>query len=118
MQSPGARLDLVRGEVRRVLDASPAWRSLGNDERRDFARNMVSIGDYLSKDPGWLDADAPSSGPQMVEAMAAVQDLKERLAKKPGQVGAEFKAGAMQQSVESFDDLVKTVDFPEFVSGL
>ena len=119
MSDAPQRLDLVRSEVRQVLDASPAWRSLGVEQRREFARNMVKVGDYLSEDPGWLDAkDPPIASAQMAAALGEVAELKDRLAKKPGMVGREFKAGAMQQGVESFGDLVKTVDFPEFVSGL
>lgn len=119
MTNAPQRLDLVRGEVRRVLDSSTAWQTLGLDERREFARNMVKIGDYLSKDPGWLDSpDPPAASGQVAEALTAVNKLQKRLAKDPGQVGQTFKAGAMQQGVEAFGDLVQTVDFPEFVSGL
>jgi hypothetical protein len=117
MSQAGRELDLVRTEVRKVLEQSQAWQNLAPSARQEFARNMVKVGSYLAKDPGWLDAEAPP-GMATAEAMGPVDDLKARLAKPPGQVGAEFQAGAVKQGVEAFGDLVKTVDFPEFVSGL
>lgn len=109
---------LVRGEVRRILEDSSAWRDLGPDERTAFAQNMVKVGSYLAEDPGWLDAETPDATPEMAAALGPIDDLKGRLAKKPGHIGKEFEAGALQQGVREFGNLVKTVDFPEFVSGL
>src|SRR5688500_19528547 len=88
------------------------------DERRALAQNMVRVASYLSTDPGWLDAETPPGSEPLAEAMAPVEDLKKRLAQAPGQVGSEFQAGAMRQGVEEFSNLVQTVDFPKFVSGL
>lgn len=108
----------MRSEVRKVLDQSDAWKRLTSPERRAFASNMVKVASFLSEDPGWLDANAPPGTEGMAVALGPVDDLKKRLAQKPGQVGAEFEAGAMRQGVEEFGNLVQTVDFPEFVSGL
>ena len=79
---------------------------------------MTQVAGYLTRDPGWLDAGTPPGAEGLAEAMGPVDDLKKRLADKPGQVGAEFQAGAMRQGVEEFKNLVETVDFPQFVSGL
>jgi hypothetical protein len=106
----------VRRQVRQLLEASPAYRSLGVDDRRDLANNMVKVGTYLA-DPSWLDDSNPTRAAALAES-EPVQDLKGRLADKPGQVGAEFKAGALKQGVEEFGNLVQKVDFPAFVSGL
>jgi hypothetical protein len=112
-------LDLVRGEVRRVLADSAAWRELSPEQRKAFASHMVKVGHFLARDPGWLEAPTPAPAtPQMAEALDAVDELKNRLAQKPGHIGEEFQAGAVRQGVEEFGNLVKTVDFPEFVSGL
>src|SRR5439155_4699439 len=65
--------------------------------------------------------DGHTSGPSDVARALAddpVTATKGRLAKAPGQVGADFKAGAVKQAVEQFGALVKKVDFPRFVGGL
>lgn len=112
-------LEVVRHEVKGVLEQSDAWRRLGADERAAFANNMVRVAHYLAKDPGWLDAPVPAGeSPAVAEALGPIDDLQKRLAKAPGQVGQEFEAGAMRQGVQEFGNLVRTVDFPEFVSGL
>jgi len=117
-------VDLVRSEVQRVLDQCPAWRRMEAPERKAFAENMLKVGHFLAKDPGWLDAALPTGAEGLADVeglaktMAPVDELKGRLAKGPGQVGETFKAGAMRQGVQEFGNLVQTVDFPEFVSGL
>lgn len=111
-------LQLVREEVGKVLNQCDGWKNLADADRRAFARNLTKVASYLADDPGWLDANVPVGSEAMAEALGPVDDLKGRLAKAPGQVGKEFQAGAMRQGVEEFGNLVKTVDFPQFVSGL
>ena len=118
MTAPTAQLDVVRGEVAKVLNDSAAWRQLDPRRRKTFAQHMTQVASYLAQDPGWLDAATPPGAEGLAEAMGPVDDLKKRLADKPGQIGAEFQAGGMRQGVEEFGNLVKTVDFPEFVGGL
>jgi hypothetical protein len=109
---------LVREEVGKVLNQCEGWKNLAPAERSTFARNMTKVASYLAEDPGWLDSKTPLPSEAMAEALGPVDDLKGRLAKAPGQVGQEFQAGGMRQGVEEFANLVKTVDFPKFVSGL
>lgn len=117
-------VDLVRTEVQSVLNQCPAWRRMDAPDRKAFAENMLKVGHFLAQDPGWLDASLPpgaeglTTAEGLAKALAPVDELKGRLAKAPGQVGETFKAGAMRQGVEEFRNLVQTVDFPEFVSGL
>lgn len=112
-------LGLVRREVAGILSQSAAWQQLPPGDRVKFARNMERVAGYLSSDPGWLDASGPPGSTGMAaEAAAPVEDLKKRLAQAPGQVGKDFEAGALKQGVREFGDLVQTVDFPAFVSGL
>ena len=101
-----------------MLDDSEVFQSLPVDERKRMARSMVEIGEYLARDPGWLDSeDSPQTG-ELAEALGPVADLKKRLASAPGQIGQDFEAGAVRQGVEQFRNLVDAVDFPDFVSGL
>ena len=128
MATPAAdaarEVDLVRSEVQSVLSQCPAWHRMDAPEKKSFAQNMLKIGRFLAQDPGWLAAPLPvgaeslASVEGLAKALAPVDELKGRLAKGPGQVGETFKAGAMRQGVEEFRNLVQTVDFPEFVSGL
>ncbi len=107
----------VRGAVRRLLEGSPSYRALPLEERKRLANDMVKVGSFLA-DPGWLE-ERPAARPLEEEKKAdPILDLKKRLADKPGQVGAEFQAGAVRQGVEEFGKLVQKVDFPAFVSGL
>jgi hypothetical protein len=115
---PADDLPLVRQEVGHILSQSAAWQQLEPAERVKFARNMERVAGYLSTDPGWLDAADPPGSAGLAQAMAPVEDLKGRLARAPGQVGKDFEAGALKQGVQEFGNLVKTVDFPAFVSGL
>jgi hypothetical protein len=114
-------LDLVRAQVKQILGDSAGWKSLDPGERRAFAQNMVKVAHFLARDPGWLDVPDPPAAAALAEGLAGrskdpISDLKGRLAQKPGQV--DFQANAMKQGVQEFGNLVKTVDFPEFVSGL
>jgi hypothetical protein len=111
-------IDLVRDEVRNVLESSPAWRRLDPNERSAFAQNMVKVGHFLAKDPGWLDSKLPVERSDLAEALGPIDDLKKRLAQAPGQVGQDFEAGAMRQGVQEFANLVQAVDFPDFVASL
>ncbi len=114
--SPPPPLQEVREEVRHVLGQSAAWQTLDPTQRQAFAQNMVTVGNFLAKDPAWLDAPLPPGAEGLAAALGPVDDLKKRLADKPGQV--DFKGNAMRQGVEEFGNLVKTVDFPAFVAGL
>lgn len=117
--APAAQdVGVVRAEIQKVLSQCPAWRRMEAPERQAFAQNMLKVGNFLAQDPGWLDAPLPPGAEGLATALAPVDELKGRLAKAPGQVGATFQAGAVRQGVEEFANLVQTVDFPEFVSGL
>ncbi len=117
-ESSAPELALVQREVQDILSRSAAWRDLPDEERVAMAHNMSRVGSYLASDPGWLDAAPPEGQPGVAEALGPVQDLQKRLAGPPGQVGKDFRAGAVREGTEQFVSLVKQVDFPQFVSGL
>jgi hypothetical protein len=113
----------VREEVVRLLERAPAYRALTPSARAAMREHMVQIGSYLA-DPN---AHGVASGRALDSALAeqgeqqpkdGVELTKDRLAQKPGQVGAEFQGGAVREGTEQFGRLVRTVNFPEFVSGL
>lgn len=106
---------VVRGEIQSLLDRSEAFRALAPDDRARLRDDMIKVGSFLA-DGGWL--NEPRSAHALAEDTDPVEDLKKRLAQKPGQVGAEFKAGAVREGVEQFGEMVKKVDFVGFVSGL
>ncbi|MDD9932737.1 MAG: hypothetical protein OXT09_04000 [Myxococcales bacterium] len=113
-------LEQVRQEVRQLLQQSEAFQGLGPEDKRSFAHNMVKVGDFLSQDPGFLDASAT---PARARALAEgeedpVEGVKRRLAEAPQQVGKDFRAGAVREGTEAFRQLVRAVDFPDFVSSL
>jgi hypothetical protein len=119
MATPHPHSDTVRQEVVRLLAAAPAYQALDEGTRAEILENMVRVGSYLTN-------PAPAAETPTASALAsgrpktpdAAELTGQRLAQRPGQVGAEFQAGAMRQGVEEFGNLVKKVDFPAFVSGL
>ena len=119
-------LHQVRPVVRELLQASPAFRSLSIDEQRELAGEMVKVSSYLAN-PDGLAREAIDNGevtPQVDGPLAAAQaddateELRQRLADDSGFAGEDFEAGAVQAGTQAFGDLVQSVDFPTFVSGL
>jgi hypothetical protein len=113
-----AHVEPVQEAVDRLLARSAAFQKLPATQREQLRRDMAQVGAYLA-DPALLGQVVPGS----VQARALedkppppVEQLKGRLAEKPGQV--DFQANAMKQGVEQFGALVQKVDFPKFVAGL
>jgi hypothetical protein len=105
-------LEAVRPAVRDLLLSVPAFEKLSPEEQQKIATSMVKIASYMANPSGALT-------PPLASAQAdAAESTKQRLAKAPGQVGQDFKAGAVEQGVQQFGELVKKVDFPKFVGGL
>jgi hypothetical protein len=114
-QSPPAdrqTLEAVRPAVRDLLLSVPAFQQLSADEQQRIAAGMVKIASYMANPSGAFTPPVASAQADATEA------TKQRLAKAPGQVGQDFKAGAVEQGVQQFGELVKKVDFPNFVGGL
>jgi hypothetical protein len=106
------------GAVRRLLAESAAFQSLTPAQQQSFERDMVKIGGYLA-DPSWMTPSTPARARALAdEPPDAVDVLKQRIAEDPGFAGEDFKGGAIAQGTRQFGELVKTVDFPKFVSGL
>lgn len=119
--STGAALTIdtphVKDKVRTLLDKSEAFQELSSDKQQELVRHMTTISEFLAMDPGWLHPETPIRA-RALAGDDAVSNLKERLAQDPGQVGADFKAGAVREGTRAFRELVDAVDFPDFVSSL
>lgn len=113
-------LDQVRPVVRELLQRSDAFASLDPEEQRRLASEMVKVSSYLANPQG-LAREAIESGEVPLAAAHAddaTEQLRERLADDPGFAGEDFDAGAVRAGTQAFGELVQTVDFPSFVSGL
>ncbi len=116
-------LRVVRPEVRKILEASPAFAKLSEVEKKDLASKMVKVAAYMSNPDGLAAQELSPNGGVLARAQAdpppnAVHATKQRLSQDPGFAGEDFQAGAGRQYTEQFGELVKKVDFPKFVSGL
>ena len=114
--TPGIASDAARGEIRRLLEQSAAFATLPEEHRARLRADMEKVGAYLA-DGGWLHGTR-AEGLEEQKKAVPVGDLKARMAKDPGLVDSQFKAGAVREGVAAFGDLVQKVDFPKFVSGL
>jgi len=65
-----------------------------------------------------LSADGSAVAGGLAQEKTAAQKTGDRLAGKQDVVGKDFKAAGTQAGVDAFRDLVDSVDFPKFVSGL
>lgn len=105
-------LAAVRPEVRKILESSPAYARLPRDEQLEIANNMVKVASCIANPNGLASqelSDKPGGG-VLVHAQGPLAP--------PAPAGKDFKAGAVDAGVKGFDKMVKTVDFPKFVSGL
>jgi hypothetical protein len=128
--------DEVRAQVRALLERTDAFGQVPADTRRSIAQGLVDVVAFLadpaagqpglapaaSNGDGATDAGSPlAGGAALAEPLAektAAQKTGDRLAGKQDVVGKDFKAGGMEAGTKAFKELVDTVDFPKFVSGL
>ncbi len=113
----------VREPVRTLLENSSAFRRLTPLERKDLAERMVKVSAYLANPEGVVTEEidrhkAPQKTPLARAQEDPVATAGKRAASSPGFAGKDFEAGAIKQGVQQFGELVKKVDFPNFVSGL
>jgi hypothetical protein len=131
-----AALDAARSPVRQLLLSIPTFLALPSAERDEIARHTVKVLAYMA-DPNGVRAEIaereargelPPSGAPLAQAQAApvaeamkesaVDATKRQLSQSPGFAGKDFQAGAVEQGVEQFGQMVQKVDFPKFVGGL
>ncbi|NUP09120.1 MAG: hypothetical protein HOW73_23975 [Polyangiaceae bacterium] len=96
-------LDIARGEVRRLLTDTPAFRELSPEARKDLAHNMVKIASYIA---GGVRGESTPTSAVIAKEATASDDM------------ARSGAAAAEQGSEVLADSVQKVDFPAFVAGL
>ncbi|HXB71042.1 MAG TPA: hypothetical protein VNY05_22595 [Candidatus Acidoferrales bacterium] len=112
-------LRAVRPEVRKILESNAGFRSLPPAEQRQLASTMVKVCSYMANPDGLAARELSKKGGVLALADEdPTEATKRRLSQQPGSTGADFKAGAVTAGVTAFGNMVKTVDFPAFVSGL
>ncbi|HSU14307.1 hypothetical protein [Longimicrobium sp.] len=132
--------DEVRSQVRALLERTGAFREVPPETRRSIAQGLVDVVAFLADPTAGQPALAGDASPPAVaedgaapvtaEGAALAEPLEEkkektaaqktgdRLAGKQDVVGKDFKAGGMEAGTKAFKELVDSVDFPKFVSGL
>lgn len=111
----------VRPQVQDMLTRIPAYSQLTGAEQADLAHNMVKVLAYMN-DPNRV-VEQTAANPVLAEAQAqkkpdANEQTRQNLSKSPGFAGKDFVGGAAREGTQQFGNLVKTVNFPEFVGGL
>jgi hypothetical protein len=103
-------LRYVRGTVKDILMASPAYRALPQEVKTDVARDMVRVGAYI--------VDGEKSGKGARASALADQNQPP----PPDTAGSDFARGggavAAQGGVGALADEVNKINFPAFVASL
>src|SRR5580765_5270307 len=100
----------VRGTVKDILMASPAYRALPQEVKTEVARDMVRVGAYI------VDGEKAGKGARA----AALADQNQP--PPPDTAGSDFARGggavAAQGGVAALADEVNKINFPAFVASL
>lgn len=124
--SPAA-LDAARRQTRAFLQALPTFDALSQAERQKIAGDTATVLSYMTDPDGVLseldekqDQPSPhtSETPKAGALSDAVDATRQALSESPGFAGKDFVAGAVEQGVEQYGELIQKVDFPKFVGGL
>jgi hypothetical protein len=113
---PGpATVALVRGQVRALLEASPAFHALAAPARRELARAMVHVAAYAAEcvRDDWYQSGRLGQRPvvrrrQVVEAPVA----------RAQAAGDDFKPAAANQIARITQETLRAIAFPTFVADL
>ncbi len=116
---------LVREQVRNLLLQSPAYQTLPDHEKRQFAHDMVNIGQYVA-DAGGETLGVPlgavitddaerAFGPGATRALAGEAGGPDTAGQKMADQGGAIAANA---GADALAGLVASINFPGFVSEL
>lgn len=112
-------LPIVRSQVKDILTQSQAFRSLSEPQRRDLASDMVKIAHFIV-------GDSEANAPRAAALAGAGGGRSGPISKQPGDLAgqtagqrfADPGAVSAREGAATYADLVKKVDFPNFVAGL
>ena len=111
--SPATRA-LVKEQVRALLDASPAFHEIGQEKRRDLARDLTRIGAYAAECVREMCWQSKKLGQTPV--------VRHRRTMQPALAGAlgagDFKASAASKIAKVTEQTLRAVAFPRFVADL
>jgi hypothetical protein len=119
-------LDLVRSQVRGVLEHTSAYQALDPVQQRELAHNMVKVARYMV-DAGGETAGTPmratvaapyASAPAAALADDRAGDHGTGDTRTSGQKFADSGAVAARQGSRALTDMIQRVNFPKFVAGL
>ena len=120
----GDTLPLVRANVKDLLTRSKAFQALPEDERRQLARDLVTVSRYMV-DAGGETRDVPVTAVISRDddgSQPGARALAEGDQPPPDTAGADFAgqggAVAADAGVGALGEAVNKVNFPGFVSGL
>jgi hypothetical protein len=109
--------DIVRSEVRQLLERTESFRTLPQHEQRAIANGLVQVVSFLA-DPaaGKKELSDVAKRVHRDDTLAAALADKQPPPKQG--TGGRFDAGATTALVGAAPTVVREVDFPGFVSGL
>lgn len=129
-----ATLDVVRPQVRRMLQSSPGFRALPAHEQQEIARNMVRVASYMANPDdlarqelgaggGVLAREEPSATARPAPTARALSGVNQQAANAATggvgrSAGADFKDASTSTLGTNARKLMEAVDFPKFVGGL
>lgn len=112
----------VRTQVKALLERTDTFPQLSPEQRQKLANGLVTVVGYLA-DPSagqkeLATAQQAFPGQPQPKEKSGAEKTSDRLSQKQDLVGKDFKAAGVQAGTQGFKDMVSSVDFPKFVSGL
>jgi hypothetical protein len=119
-QSPET-VDLVRRNVRGLLQQSPAFQALPPEQQRQIAHETVKVASYLAEPDGIRGDRLRGASPDPYGVQQALGDpLPGSSSSSTGAPGAppKFEAQGAQEGARAAGAFLNAINFPTFVSGL
>lgn len=114
-----ATVDLVRGQVRALLLASPTYASLGPEDRRRFASDLVKIASYAAEcvRDDWYQSERIGQRP-LVRKRETIEVPQQPTARAQETAGDQFRPAAAGQVARITQETLRAIAFPAFVADL
>lgn len=106
---------VIRDRVRRTLLSSQAFRRLPAETQRQLAHDMVKVASYIV---GGEDGENLPAAAALASDATSGANLPGGIPRPGAVAGSDFQAAAAQQGGRAFTQLVRDVNFPQFVGGL